>query len=101
MNTTQDKLELLVNTKRQIRNKIFEKGVVIPSDSPFSTYPSYIAEIDSSVETSSDLDIMQTFDICEDFCNGKYRNVVYTQAQIDEVNDLLDKILEGSYIINE
>lgn len=50
MGTIADKLNLLQNTKENIRYAIMAMGLEVPEEEPFSTYPEYIMALPSGGE---------------------------------------------------
>ena len=95
MDTIQDKLNKLINTKSSIRNKIIEMGVTIPGSTPFQDYPDFIALITEIEETTTDQDLLQMCDVLTFIGTGLYENKVYTEDEIQEVKDLLNLIVDG------
>lgn len=45
MNTTADKLNLLLQTKANLKAALIEQGQPITDDTPFSEYPDYVLAI--------------------------------------------------------
>lgn len=52
MGTVRDKLNLLLNTKKSIREAIIGKGQAVADTDPFSSYPEKIAAIQTGIDTS-------------------------------------------------
>lgn len=52
MGTVRDKLNLLLNTKKSIREAIIGKGQTVADTDPFSSYPEKIAAIQTGIDTS-------------------------------------------------
>lgn len=69
MSTISEKLIVINNTKHNIRDAIIERGVLIPEDTLFTTYPDYIATI-SSTYIGDGVDLWLKY--AENFINALY-----------------------------
>lgn len=101
-NTTQDKLNLLLRTKVNIKNAIILNNVQVPANTPFSNYPDLINLIAEQPETTAVNDLMEICDLYKDLYNGKYTERIYTQEEQDNLISLVDSIIsEEEVVVNE
>jgi len=59
MGTTAEKLAKLAATKADIKQSIIEKGVSIPTDATFASYPGYIDQISTGIEPTGNIELQQ------------------------------------------
>ena len=97
MSTTQTKLNRLIETKNNIRQKIISLGVDVPIDTPFKDYPSFIEQLGGIefIETTTDQDLLRLLDLYKWLGTAEYEDRTYTEQEIQAIHDLLDKINEG------
>lgn len=95
--TTQAKLNRLIETKSNIRQKIISLGVDVPINTPFKDYPSLIDQLGGAefLETTTDQDLLQLLDLYRWLGTAEYEDHLYTDEEIQNVHDLLDKINNG------
>lgn len=95
--TTQAKLNRLIETKSNIRQKIISLGVDVPINTPFKDYPSLIDQLGGAefLETTTDQDLLQLLDLYRWLGTAEYEDHLYTDEEIRNVHDLLDKINNG------
>lgn len=94
-NTLTDKINLLLNTKTNIQTAISECGISMPTGTPFSQYKNYIKQIYKLEDTTDTQDLLQMCDLVEELETSKYIEHTYNTAEIKEVENLIDYILEG------
>lgn len=95
--TTQAKLNRLIETKSNIRQKIISLGVDVPINTPFKDYPSLIDQLGGAefLETTTDQDLLQLLDLYRWLGTAEYEEHLYTDEEIQNVHDLLDIINNG------
>lgn len=95
--TTQAKLNRLIETKSNIRQKIISLGVDVPINTPFKDYPSLIDQLGGAefLETTTDQDLLQLLDLYRWLGTAEYEDHLYTDEEIQNVHDLLDIINNG------
>lgn len=97
MASVQDNLTKLLNTKNAIRQKIISLGVDVPIDTPFGKYSDFIEQITHAEfeETTTDQDLLQLIDLYRYLGSAEYEDHTYTDEELQKVNDLVDRIVEG------
>lgn len=103
MASVQDNLTKLLNTKNAIRQKIISLGVDVPIDTPFGKYSDFIEQITHAEfeETTTDQDLLQLIDLYYYLGSAEYEDHTYTDKELQKVNDLLNKIVDGPISTNE
>jgi len=59
MGTTAEKLAKIEATKADIKQSIIEKGVSVPADATFASYPGYIDQISTGIEPTGNIELQQ------------------------------------------
>ena len=95
--TTQAKLNRLIETKSNIRQKIISLGVDVPINTPFKDYPGLIDQLGGAkfLETTTDQDLLQLLDLYRWLGTAEYEDHLYTDKEIQNIHVLLDKINNG------
>lgn len=94
-NTTQDKLQLLLQSKSRIRNSIIEAGSDMPFDTPLKDYPNFITGLSQFVETTSLADLMTIVDYAIELNSGLFKDHQYTEEEQTNLMNLVNLIVEG------
>lgn len=96
-NTTSDKISYLLTTKAKIANSIKLQGVDMPANTPFRDYSSYIEQIETGYEETTDIsDLMTIVDLYEEVHPGYWEEELsYSEEKQNELLALVDLILEG------
>lgn len=106
--TISDELETLIQTKKNIKAAITNKGVSIPSGTPFASYPDAINAISGEGGSFVDLSNYATKDYVDDaianieISGGDvdltgYATEEYVQNVIGDINTVLD-VINGEII---
>jgi hypothetical protein len=106
--TISDELEMLIQTKKNIKAAITNKGVSIPSGTPFASYPDAINAISGEGGNFVDLSNYATKDYVDDaianieISGGDvdltgYATEEYVQNVIGDINTVLD-VINGEII---
>ncbi len=90
--TISDELETLMQTKKNIKTAITNKGVNIPSGTPFASYPDAINAISGEGGSFVDLSNYVTKDELEGYATKEY-----VQNVIGDINTVLD-VINGEII---
>ena len=101
MSNTQSKLNRLIDTKTNLRQKLISLGVDVPIDTPFKDYPSLIEQLGGVeiTETTTDQDLLQMVDLYHYLGSAQYEDHTYSDEEIADVHDLLDTIIDGEEIV--
>lgn len=95
METLEQQLVTLINSKTKISAAIAEKGVEITSSTPLSEYGELIKLIGELPETSNMQDILMMADLVNDLGIRPYKEHTYTEEEIQNINNLVNLIVEG------
>ena len=101
MSNTQSKLNRLIDTKTNLRQKLISLGVDVPIDTPFKDYPSLIEQLGGIeiTETTTDQDLLQMVDLYHYLGSAQYEDYTYSDEEIANVHNLLDTIIDGEEIV--
>lgn len=97
--TLTHKLNLLIDTKTKIQTAITDCGVTVPADLPFNDYDDLIRQISTITDTTSTQDILVMVDMMVELGNIPFVEHTYTEGEISEVENFLDKLIgEGGSV---
>lgn len=101
MSNTQSKLNRLIDTKTNLRQKLISLGVDVPIDTPFKDYPDLMEQLGGIeiTETTTDQDLLQMVDLYHYLGSAEYEDYTYSDEEIANVHDLLDTIIDGEEIV--
>lgn len=93
--TLEDRFILLIDTKSAIKNKLIEKGAVITTQTPFSSYPEIIETLINIEDTTEISDLLNFEELDSNFGITDFVEYNYTEEEINKIMELLNKIVEG------
>lgn len=97
--TLTDKLNLLINTKTKIQTAITEGGVTVPAELPFNDYDDLIRQLSQVSDTTSTQDLLVLADMMVEIGNVPFIEHTYTEEEISEIEQFMDKLLgEGGSV---
>lgn len=101
MSNTQSKLNRLIDTKTNLRQKLISLGIDVPIGTPFKDYPDLIDQLGEVeiIETTTDQDLLQMVDLYHYLGSAEYEDYTYSDEEIADVHELLDTIIDGEEIV--
>ena len=93
--TLETKFAELISTKSKIANIIQIKGVPIPKGLKFNDWDILIDQITSVEATTEDVDLLMMIDIADKISETQYIENNYTESELTQITELLDKIVLG------
>ena len=98
--TISDELETLIQTKKNIKAAITNKGVSIPSGTPFADYPDAINAISGEGGSFVDLSNYVTKDELEGYATEEYVNYAIAELELNGGNVDLTGYATEEYVQN-